>query len=43
MNRGAWGAIVYGGHTESDPTEVRTHPDVLEDAYEHLQKASAVL
>ena len=43
MNRGAWGAIVYWGHTESDPTEVRTHPDVLEDAYEHLQKASAVL
>ena len=43
MNRGAWGAIVYGGHTESDTTEVRTHPDVLEDAYEHLQKASAVL
>ena len=43
MNRGAWGAIVYRGHTESDMTEVRTHPDVLEDAYEHLQKASAVL
>ena len=43
MNRGAWGAILYRGHTESDTTEVRIHPDVLEDAYKHLQKASAVL
>ena len=43
MNRGAWGAILYWGHTESDTTEVHIHPDVLEDAYKHLQKASAVL
>ena len=43
INSGAWEAIVYWGHTESDTTEVHTHPDVLEDAYKHLQKASAVL
>ena len=42
MDRGAWGATVYWGCTESDTTEACTCPHMLEDAYTHLRKANAM-